>query len=158
MPGGKSTGPISSKNTNGPTMRRRGCGSRRPTSKPPRSRRRCSMTASIILILLTRSTHPLQYGRRRLFERLRDDIDQRRATVFRRLAQDRAELFRIVHPPRSDAVAGCDQRMIGAREIDRKVALAVACPLARLDPAVGRIREHDHEKRHLVADHGLELT
>src|SRR5688572_32413848 len=34
---------------NGPTMRRRANGSTRPTSNPPRSRRRCSMTSSIML-------------------------------------------------------------------------------------------------------------
>src|SRR3954469_23107527 len=48
MPCAKSTGPIRSKNTNGPTMRRFAKGSTRPTSKPPRSRRRASMTRSIM--------------------------------------------------------------------------------------------------------------
>src|SRR5574338_1731294 len=46
-PGGNSTGPMWSKNTNGPTLRAAAWGSTRPTSKPPRSRRRCSITRSI---------------------------------------------------------------------------------------------------------------
>jgi len=47
-PRGISTGPMWSKKMNGPTIRRFACGSTRATSKPPRSRRRASMTSSII--------------------------------------------------------------------------------------------------------------
>src|SRR3546814_7321 len=48
MPGANAMGPIWSKKMKGPTMRRRATGSTRPTSNPPRSRRRCSMTSWII--------------------------------------------------------------------------------------------------------------
>ena len=51
-PADMSTGPMWSKKAKGPTMRRLAKGRTRPTSKPPRSLRRWSMTSSIILIFL----------------------------------------------------------------------------------------------------------
>src|SRR6516225_3205745 len=51
-PAGMSSGPMWSKNTNGPTLRRLANGSTRPTSKPPRSRCRASISISIIAALL----------------------------------------------------------------------------------------------------------
>src|SRR5687768_7936646 len=50
-PGSKRAGPMWSKKMNGPTIRCFANGSTRPTSKPPRSRRLCSMTRSIIPFL-----------------------------------------------------------------------------------------------------------
>src|SRR5688500_10631836 len=57
-PAGKSTGPMWSKNTNGPTMRRLAKGSTRPTSNPPRSRRRWLMTISIMVKPLNHAADP----------------------------------------------------------------------------------------------------
>ena len=45
-----------------------------------------------------------------------------------------------------------------AREVDREVASAVARLLARLDPAVGGVGEHEHQQRHLAAHDRLELA
>ena len=48
-PGANSAGPIWSRKMNGPTIRREWKGSTRPTSNPPRSLRRASITSSIMV-------------------------------------------------------------------------------------------------------------
>ncbi|KAG1433482.1 hypothetical protein G6F57_022117 [Rhizopus arrhizus] len=48
--------------------------------------------------------------------------------------------------------------MVGAVEVDAVVALVVARLLAGLDPAVDRIRKHDHQQRRLVPHDGFQFT
>src|SRR5665213_3493672 len=72
-PAGKSAGPKWSKNTNGPTDRWLGNGSTRPTSKPPRSCARCSITASIISWPPSARVQQLQRRRRGVLDRTDDD-------------------------------------------------------------------------------------
>ncbi|MPM94915.1 hypothetical protein SDC9_142064 [bioreactor metagenome] len=48
--------------------------------------------------------------------------------------------------------------MVGAVEIDREIALAIAGLLTGLDPAIHRVGEHNHLERHVAAHHGLQLA
>src|SRR5215469_11523051 len=83
-------------------------------------------------------------------QRLADDVDQGRLAGLGGALQGRAQLRRVFYTPASDAISSRDSGVIGAGEIDREIALAVAGFLACLDPSEGGVRDHHHHDRQFV--------
>src|SRR5258706_12392955 len=105
-----------------------------------------------------RSGDPFAYRRLRVLERLADDIDERRSSVRQGDLERAREIGRLRDAPRLHAVRFRNARVIGGREIDREIALAVSGLLPGLDPAVYRVRHHDARYRDLQAHEGLQLA
>src|SRR5450830_19884 len=104
------------------------------------------------------SAHPLADRHGSVLQFLRDDIDQGRPIVHQGGLERGLKFGGVFHPPGFHAEGLGHAGVLGAVEVDRKIALFIAGLLAGLDPAVHRDRKHNHLQRHRAAHDGFQLA